>query len=228
MLITIALISRINLFSQGDDEIRIKAGHSISEYFSLSQRFRYEQFQEGTIYYEKGKVSLVHKFNYDLINNRMLVIQAGDTVPVVPIDQKIKYYKIGNERFFNISDNQIVEIFSDGDSIVLGMTSKYIVKRTETVSSNGYGSGYDPTGAISSRGARDGTFMQDVILKKLIIYYVMTNGKIFHASRSKILKNFPNQKDSIKMYLESKKVDFNSRRDLEKLVNFLKSVVSKT
>jgi hypothetical protein len=99
LIILLFIHSTIAVFCQERGEIRIRAGHPLREYFSRAERFRYEQFQEGMIHFENGKNSSTARFNYDLLNAQVLVIQNGDTVSVV--SDEIEYFIIGQEKYVN-------------------------------------------------------------------------------------------------------------------------------
>lgn len=209
-----------NIFAQDmsvNAGIRAISSTNLSESFYAPNHYRYKQFQKGKMFYKNGKISDEAMFNYDFVRGKMLTIKPnGDTI--VWQNDQIHSYKIANEYFLN-SPFDIIEVHSTKDNIQLGVNAKYVVKRIEQISSNGYDMGYDATGgsSASSRGIRK------VIMDNSFTYYIcMDNNKtIFKATRKKVVKTFKGVVPAIEDYIDRNNINFKSGQDLEELVAYL-------
>jgi hypothetical protein len=220
------LVFTLPAFSQNAPGIRIPAGHSFSECIPVSQRMRYAQFQDGRIYFNDGKISVTGKFNYDMVNGRMLFIQSnGDTVPVV--NRRIDFFKIKDDVFLNLS-RDIVEVVNGDQPIRLGINVKYVLKRTERIVGHETDQVSSNININPSSGARYPS-IEDEIIVKSITYYISIGGtvKTFKATRQKILKNFALNKQQIEKYFDENKPNLSLRSDLERLVAYLNSIIGK-
>lgn len=199
--------------------IRAISSTNLSESLTAPKHYRYKQFQNGRIFYKNGKISDEALFNYDFVRAKMLTIQPnGDTI--VWQNDQINFYKVANEFFLN-SPFDIIEIHSTKDKIQLGVSAKYVVKRIEQISSNGYETGYDATGgtSASSRGLRK------VIMDNSFSYYICmdNNSTVFKATRKKIVKTFIKKVPKIEEYIDMNNINFKSGQELESLVAYLNS-----
>jgi hypothetical protein len=201
--------------------IRAISSTNLSESLNAPKHYRYKQFQKGRIFYKNGKMSDEALFNYDFVRAKILTIKPnGDTL--VWQNDQISFYKIARDIFLN-SPLDIIEIHSTKDKIQLGVSAKYVVKRIEQISSNGYDVGYDATGgtSASSRGLRK------VIMDNSFTYYICMddNKTIIKATRKKIVKTFRKTVPNIEDYIDRYNINFKSGQDLEELVAYLNTSV---
>ena len=207
-----SLICAPDVFSQ--EILKVKYGHDINEY----RRFQYPEFQNGRIHYSNGAVSSTFKFNCDFITGHLFVVGLkGDTVPV--IDKAIKYFEIGENTYLNLNKSRTVEIVFETDFIKLGIESKFSYLTYDQSSYDEY----------ERKGYKGGRYKYDEVYRKKNLFYIIAgNGKVYHATRSNILNNYPNQHDSIVKFIHKKRTNFKSKHDLVELLSYLNSRIDRS
>ncbi len=203
--------------------IRAMSSANLSEYFQGPKHYRFKQFQPGRILYKNGNVSGESTYNYDFVTGNILKInQQGDTTEVE--DNNIHYFKIANQIFLRSSGN-IVEVNSGKEKVKLGVSVKYLIKRIDQISNNGYGSSYDPTGGSSTPSSSRG--MRKVYMDNSFTYYICMDNNlvIFKATRKKIIKAFSKKIPDIEEYLDKNNINVKSGQELEFLIEYLNSAL---
>lgn len=223
LLLSILIQPLINSSAQDNKEICLKAGHPIKEFLTDEERYRYKEFQTGKIHFRDNTESSTARFNYDLVNGLVFVIQNNDTLPIR--NEAVAYFTIGDRKFNNLPQD-VVEVISPPGIIELGINTKYAVVRRERVSSNGYVKEYDPTGGPTSTGLA----LLDVVVRRSSTYYITVGGKekSIPAKLSKVLKTFSLKRKEIDEYVTDNKIDFNNKENLLGLVAFLNKIYNKT
>jgi hypothetical protein len=210
------------LYAQ-DSTIIIKAGTSFNESVSITDLCEYPQFVYGKVFFKTGD-STIARFNYHRFLDEMQFIDfKGDTLKITNA-ATIKFIRINNDVFYY--DDGYVKLIKDTNGI------KLAAKKTLTVTGKNKIGGYDmasPTTSIDSYS----TLMADKSIYKLVpkedvtltkktqYYFGDKYNRFFGATRKNLLREFSKQSAALNSYLKENHINFNSREDLEKLLQFL-------
>lgn len=209
--------------AQNTASIIVKAGTSLKESVPPEDLYLYPQFRYGRVFYKDGKRS-GGKMNYSKIFDEMLFIDPfGDTlalanepaISVIGIDADTFYYDKGYVKYITTIGN-----------------TKLAVKPSLKVADKVKIGGYDmanPASAITSyESYNDGirsynlTVREDMVLIRVEQYYWGDQYNHFMlVNKKNVFDFFSKHEKAVKGYLDEHKVDFNSREDLERLLQFL-------
>ena len=165
---------------------------------------------------------------HSLIDEMHFIDFKGDTLSIANAGT-IKLIRINNDVFYH--DKVYVKLIRDSNGIKLAR------KQTVRVIGKTKIGGYDmasPTSAIDSYGTlfdQRGVFnlvpREDVLLAKKTLYYFGDKYSQFVlATRKNLLQQFPKQSRALNAYLKENNVNFNSIGDLEKLLQFLATLLN--
>ena len=218
------LIFNVCLSAQNYEPVTVKAGSSVLDYFPFKERYRYPEFVPGIVIFKNGVYS-ESKFNYNLLMGEMEFIKAPDTLSII---NKKDIYLIALEKDTFYYDKGYLELISGGN---IKVVLKQYIKLKEIQKK-------DPYGVSSAGSSRESNSTlpsetnfyklkanNDLVFQRVVEYYISIPQNGFVPFRKKnVLRIFPPKKKEIKIYLKSNKFNFNSREDLLKLADYLKSL----
>ena len=211
------------LAAQGYNLVVVKAGTKVIDYFPLRVRYRYADFIPGQVVFKSGKSSNL-KFNYNLLFNEIEFVQAADTLSITK--KKDLRYVAAQDTFYY--DNGFIEIISGG-KMKVGLKQYYKIR--DVLKSGAYGAtvragSADTYNSISANGLTYGlTPNEDIEVQKIIEYYLYTPSSGYTLFIKKnVLLLFPEKSNEIKAYLKASKVDFDSRDDLLRFADYLRTL----
>jgi hypothetical protein len=162
--------------------------------------YRFPQFDYGRITLTTGfspeeKIRL----NYNLYLGQMQMITTnGDTSHVKQL-KELKFISIGDHLFchdYNIGYIEVIHSSQVALGVLNIMITADVDERTTTSKYDRY------------------------YMKKTYYYFIDKNNKPFKATRASIQRLYPDQRISIKSYLDENRIDFESKPDLIKLLTF--------
>lgn len=217
------LIFNINLSAQTNKPVIVKAGTNVLDYFSLKERYRYQEFIPGKVVFKNG-ISNNLILNYNILFGELEFIQSADTLYISK--KKDIRFVVAQDTF--IYDNGFIEIISEGQSKV-GL--KQYVRLKDVLRKGAFGTtsrsaSIDTYNSVSTNGRSfDLVPAEDIELQKTLEYYISSpSGEFVQFSRKNVIQIFPEREDAIKAYIKSNKVDFNSRDDLIRFADYLRSL----
>jgi len=197
------LILSINLSAQEYKTVRIKAGTKVQEYFPVSERYLYQAFVPGQVVFKNGKY------------NNLFISKKKDIRFVVA--QDTFFYDMG-----------YIEVISGG-SIRVGL--KQYVKIKEILKEGAFGttnrfSSVDTYNSMASNGiSYDLIPREDIEVQRTLEYYLSgLSGDFLPFTRKNVIQLFPQNEDKIKAYIKSNKIDLDTRDDLLKFADYLRSL----
>jgi len=218
------LILNVSLSAQDTELIIVKAGTKILDHFPIQERYRYPEFISGRVQFRNGIYSET-KLNYNFLLGEMEFIRSQDTLSIIN-KKDIRFIVVAQDTFFY--DKGYLELLSGGPVKVV--LKQYIkLKEVQNKDTYGIASSGSATNSYGSLPA-DGNFYKlaankDMIFQKTMEYYLATTTSGFVPFRKKnVMQLFPQKADTIKDYLKSNKVDFDSRDDLLRLADYLRSL----
>jgi hypothetical protein len=219
-----AVILNLGLSAQ-NETIVVKAGTKAMDYFPVSERYRYPQFDTGQIVFRSGRTNSL-MLNYNTATGEVEFIKSPDTLAIANSWKKEIRYVVMQDTFYY--DKGYIEIISGGH-IKLGLKAyvrfKDILKKG-AMGTTARASSVDTYNSMYSSGNLYKLIPnEDIELERTNEYYLYTPDAGFTLLlRKNILKLFPDKDNEIKTYLKSHKVRFFSRDDLIGLTDFLRTL----
>lgn len=218
----------ICLFAQENNLITVKAGTKILDYFPVKVRYRYPDFSDGQLMFKNGKVNS-GRFNYNFLSGEMEFLQSRDTLSIIN-KKDISFIVIAQDTFFY--NNGYIELILGGP-VKVGLMKNIKLKEIQRKGAFGTtnrSSSIDTYNSMSLTG----NFYQlipneDWVFQKTEMYYFSTSARSFvQFNKKNVIEAFPQKEDVIKGYLKSNKTDFDSRKDLFKLADYLGGILSES
>ncbi len=225
IIYSILLINNF-LLAQKNDQVTVKAGTCVRDYFPVAERYLYPDFTKGEAIFTNERI-YSSMFNYNFLSGEMEFIKSNDTLIVtnkrdlisIVVAQDTFYYHSG---YLQMIRNGQIKVYLK-QSIVM----KDILKKGAmgTINRSAASEPYDYllTGYISTDLVAD----IDMVLQKEEVYFFSTSGTDFvRFNKKNIIKILSGKEDVIKKYIKSKKIDFKSREDLLRLADFVSKLLS--
>ncbi len=155
----------------------------------------------------------------------MEFIQMYDTLSIVA-KKDILFITVAKDTFYY--DKAYIELISDGP-LRVGLKQYFKLKevlKKDTYGTSSSGSATTSYGSLPAGGQFYKLMAnEDLVFQKIQDYYISSPSNEFVPFRKKnVLNLFPEEKDAIKAYLKSNKIDFNSEDDLLNLADYLQSL----
>ncbi len=219
------LIINISLFSQKYEPVIVRAGMRVVDCFPFNERFRYPEFEPGKIELKSG-THAEYMMDYNFLSGDMDYILKRDTLAIAN-PEDIRFIVIAQDTFFYDKGNYLEQLMGGDIKVVL----KQYIKLKEIQKQDSYGT-TSAGSAMTSYGSlpANGNFYKlvantDLQMQRTLEYYLSDPAGGFVAYTKKNVKQlFPENKSEIKAYLKSNKVNFDSREDLIRLADYLKTL----
>lgn len=224
-----------NLYCQVPEPYKVPAGVEIKTVVPFDEIHYYSDFKRCVIRYIDGNSSLA-SMNYNRLYQKMQLVNVKKDTGYIDGDYNytIKSFDFGTEVFLN--DSKFGLILASNDSLYpkLGQREYLAVIPVDEGSTNGYSNFVDPSS--TNRTMRSGSIpgRRDVeaelansnrlVKNDVVFFFIDKNERVYPAQSSNIYKIFPRSRDEIREYIKSKRVDFKSRDDLDKLMLFCQSL----
>lgn len=217
------LIFNLNLSAQKYKTIVVLAGTKMEDYFPVDQRYRYAEFIDGQVVFKNGTFSNV-RLDYNYLTGEMAFIQAKDTLIIAK--KKEVLYVVAKDTFFY--DNGYIELISAGE---LRVGLKQYIKIKDILKKGAYGTTNRNSSidTYKSLWANNNSYSlipnEDIEVQMTLEYYLSDSSSGFIPfNRKSAIQLFPQNEDNLKTYIKSNKVDFESRADLLKFADYLRSL----
>jgi hypothetical protein len=167
------------------------------------------------------------RFNYNILLGEMEFIQLRDTLSINN-KKDISLIAVALDTFFY--DNGYIEMILGGP-VKVGYMQNFKLKEIQKKGAMGTinrSSSIDTYNSMSLTG----NFYQlipneDWVFQKKEQYYFSTSARGFiQFNKKNVIKAFQQKEDAVKDYLKSNKIDFDSRKDLLKLADYLSGILS--
>ena len=214
-----------SLSAQKYQSVTVRAGMKVIDAFPFSERYRYPEFVSGIILVKTGVYSET-KLNYNLLNGEMEYIRKKDTLAIAN-KKDVKLITAEQDTFYYDKGYYMEQLSGGKIKVVL----KQYIKLKETQKKDSYGTSSSGS-ATTSYGSlpSQGNFYkmvanEDLVFQRTLEYYLTDHsGGFIQYNKKNVLQEFPQNKDAIKAYIKTNKINFNSREDLLKLADYLRSL----
>jgi hypothetical protein len=217
------------LLGQTTEPYKIPAKTNIEEVIPFDEIHKYPAFQKCAIMYMDGTSSLA-LINYNLLNQKMELINIRQDTGFLQLDYTIKRFDFGSTVWLNDKAFGLIETNKDSLYPKLGKREYLNVIQIDEGTTNGYSSFTDPTHSNGSIRSGSVSGKRDIvseyansnrIVKRNINFYIVDkNGRVYPARGGKIYKVLPRYKEDIKAFIKAEQTDFTSEESLLKLVQF--------
>jgi hypothetical protein len=203
----------------------IQPGEKITWVIPIEDQYAYAQFKPGIVFF-KDKTTGGGNMNYSHLSQEMFFIDPkGDTLTLSnPADADSVL--IGNEVFYNTKDDGFIKADTIAGQVIIGRNDFFYISNKQVVGLYGQptnSSGNDRANRFRSNFAAASMVAQDIITlsRKHVIYAGRRFNNLQPVTKKNLSNIFGKQQSSLSLYLQQNEVNFLSRADVLKLVNYL-------
>lgn len=225
-VISILLIS-LSLSAQNNKPVTVKAGTLVIDYFPYKERYMFTDFNEGKVVFRNGR-TLTNRLNYNFLLNEMQFIQSNDTLSISNSNKKdIRYISIKQDTFY-IRDQYLhqiragrIRIFENQDIHLKDILKKGAMGTVNRSSAS------DSYNTMSLRGKiYDLRPEEDWVFQKTPVYFISVDrGDFVPLFRKSAIQLIPGKEDTLKDFIRTNKINFESRDDIVKLADFISGLI---
>lgn len=225
-IICAVLFLNCMLFAQQKDQVIVKAGTRVIDYFPVSDRYLYDGFTAGEAVFTNNRI-YPSAFNFNLLTGEMEFIKSTDTLMITDKTDLLSIVVAQDTFYYGKGYQQIIQDGQFKVYVKRGIVIKDIRKKGAmgTVNRSAASESYDYllANSLSNNLVAD----IDMVLEKEDAYYFSTDGKDFtRYTKTNVAKAVPGKKDVITSYINATKTDFKSKDDLLKLANIVNKILS--
>jgi hypothetical protein len=215
--------------SQRANTYKIMPGERILDIIPPEEVYQYKQFQNGVIYFKSGVKSSA-KLNYSFLTEEFLFIDTkGDTLSLAnPGD--VKTAVIGADHFFYTGNRFVKQDTLIGENM-LAVTAFFTTSDRRRVSA--FGTTTD-AGSDSYSSFEGGSFggqnaqrfeltpqVITILSRKQVLFIGNKFGRFVPVDRKNLFLFYAEQQPKLKAYLDSREVNFYSRKSMIDLVAYM-------
>ena len=211
----------INSFlpAQKNDQVIVKAGTRVIDYFPIADRYLYPGFTEGKAIFTNERV-YPSMYNYNFLSGEMEFIKSNDTLMITDKRDLLSIVVAEDTFYYHSGYLQMIRGGRFKVYVKQNIVMKDIRKKGAmgTINRSAASESYDYL--LANAQSMNLVADIDLVLQKEDTYFFSTSGVDFiRFNRNNIIQILP--EDIVKNYLKSNKVDFKSREDLLRLANFV-------
>ncbi|GAA4454433.1 hypothetical protein GCM10023189_20880 [Nibrella saemangeumensis] len=217
------------LWAQDARIIRVKAGADARKVIPVPERYRYANFQPGTVAFYNGSTAKA-TLNYSVLLGEMHFIDpTGDTLSLAN-EQTIKRIDVGSDVFYYDPKSGFLEVVADYSPMKLAIKREMKIVAGEREGGYNQSSGASAIRTYKSLATANGQVQRlevkgDMLLTKDEAYFLIDgNNQAFRADKSGIQKAFPKHRKEIDAYLKAHDLNLRQEQDLKQLLQFCREL----
>lgn len=208
---------------------KIKNEGDIRTVITPGDRYLYDGFREGKVYFRNGKISVAN-LNYSLFHGEIQFIGPRKDTLLLTDNDFISKIIINSDVFYYSKKQGHVQNIGDFGKVILGLKQKLLFLGNEK--NAGYNE-YTSTSAVSSYSHftnRNGEIQAlksdaNLLFRKHSDYYFIDRNLMFNiANRANLVKMYPDHKKAINNYLKDAEINFLNEKDLLKVLAFCQTL----
>jgi hypothetical protein len=192
--------------------------------------YRYPEFTKGKAHFKNGGIT-ESRFNYNYLTNRVLFIDLkGDTLELAE-GENFDKITIQSDTFC-FYKKEFLRQLSHTPSYNLFIKTSLHYNGSEKKGAYGGYSATSATTSVSQVNVNSGSGYNKLLSDENITYtfshfYCISGkyGKFYPATKKGFYEAFAKNEKEMKEFIESNKIDFGKEEDLEKLLNYGRSIV---
>ena len=209
---------------QGQKTYLVKPNAKILDVIPLEEIYLYPEFIQGTVTFRNNSASN-GRLNYNILLNEVQFIdKRGDTLSLAE-EVTVRYVAVMKDTFY-YSKGYVKQL--DGNVSVKLAEREFFKEFVQKPSAYDMSSGATAVNTISAiivDRAYNLDIAQEVVLVKSKAFFLGNKYNDFAlANRKNIFRIFPDQKKEITKFLDSERIDFGKKQDMEKLLIFLEGL----
>lgn len=227
ILFIVCLFLYCNLVGQSNEPILVKAGARVIDSVPFAERYEYPAFTKGRITLNDGR-SNTCKFNLNLLTGEMEFLQGKDTLFIAE-KKDLNSIVIAKDTF--CYHNSYLHLIQSG-KIKIYMSQRIgivdVLKKGAMGTTNRSAASESYSYFNANKSSYSMKIEEDIVLKKTAEFYFSLNAADFVPfNRKNIGKIVPEKEDIIKEYVKTNNIDFRSKTDILKLVDFVNPLLNK-
>ena len=230
ILLILLILTHAKVSAQSNDKThRIKNGADIRTTIPVRERYLYEEFKEGKVYFRNGNISK-SPLNYSLFHKEIQFISPSKDTLLLSDNDFISKIIIQSDTFYYDRSHGHVQKIGTYGKIKLGKQQKILIRGNEKYTGYGDYSGTASVASYSNFSNRNGELQQLQTNNKLILrqksdYFLIDQNQRFSlADRASLMRLFPDKRKDITTFIKSNETNFTEESDLVKLLQFCQSL----
>lgn len=214
------------LFAQKKEQVIVKAGTRVIDYYPVSDRYLYPDFTAGEAFFTNNR-SYPALYNFNLLNGEMEFIKSNDTLNITDKTDLLSIVVAQDTFYYGNGYQQIIQNGQFKVYVKRGIAIKDIRKKGAMGTTNRSAASESYDYLLANGLSIDLVADIDMALEKEDAYYFSTDGKDFtRYTRTNVVKVVPGKKDVLTNYIYATKTDFKSKDDILKLANIVNKTLS--
>lgn len=208
---------------------RVPDNSDIRKTIPVRDRFLFENFRKGTVYFRNGTRSEA-KLNYSYFHSEIQFIDAKNDTLLLAENDYVSRITIDDAVFYYLPQQGHIQQIADFNRIRLGKRQKLLISDTQQRNAHGGFSATVSSSAITTYSDEAGQKHRlhtgtAVIMRKATSYFLMDqNERCYAASRANLLKVFPNHKREINEYCKQHDINFSNEQEIMTLLDYCKTL----
>ena len=218
-------LSITSALGQNPKTVRVKGGLDAREVMSYKDRYQFDQFTPGKVYFVSGEL-ITGALNYNFLTNQIQFLDPNNDTLVVRDHGTVKMAAIGDSVYYRDKAFGYVQLVGDYGGVKLGR--KIVMASIGSDKSVGYGQ-YVSTGATDNFTSYVGANGQKTQLaknsatifsRKTSYFYIDANGRFYPANKGSLMKIYSKYRQPLLDYLDKNEVDYGNKESLKNLMKF--------
>ncbi|RYZ51546.1 MAG: hypothetical protein EOP49_11440 [Sphingobacteriales bacterium] len=212
------------LMAQKQQTWTVKAGERVQDVIPLSELFRYDVFQPGTVYFNDGKLATARMNVNMMLGEVQFMDPKGDTLSLAN-EKTIRLVVIGTDSFIVNSGCWRYVKTQSGYGVVEKLTFQEFIQKGGAYGLASSTSATESLSSLVDQRAYTLSAQQERVIVKSTQYGIVNQGwQLIYPDRKKIVKILTKHKTPLNNYFSSNPVTANKLGDFEKLVDFLSTL----
>jgi len=209
--------------------MRVKNGSDITKLMRYSDRFQYDNFKDGKVFFRNGRV-VNAKLNYSLPHGEIQFVDAKKDTMILTDKNFISKITIAADTFYYFEKHGHVRKIANFKDV--GLAEKLFIANIGSERHSAYNQ-YTSTSAISvyssytnSSGLQQALEGNDkVLLKRRAVYFFIDkNQDLYIANKANLLRVFPKNKRAINQYFKDNQTEFEELKDINAALEYASSL----
>lgn len=214
------------LFAQKKEQVIVKAGTRVIDYYPVSDRYLYPDFTAGEAFFTNNR-SYPALYNFNFLNGEMEFIKSNDTLIITDKTDLLSIVVAKDTFYYGNGYQQLIQNGQFKVYVKRGIVIKDIRKKGAMGTTNRSAASESYDYLLANGLSMELVADIDMVLEKEDAYYFSTNGKDFtRYTRTNVVNAVPGKKDVLTNYIYATKTDFKSKEDILKLANIANKTLS--
>lgn len=202
----------------------VKRGVKVLEVIPLKEVYLYPDFVQGKVLFRNNSAT-DGRLNYNILLNEVQFINAGGDTLSLADEATIRYVSLVKDTFYY---NKGYVKHLEGNASVKLAEREFFKEFVQKPGAYDMSSGTSSVNTISSivvdRAYNLNTEQEVVLIKSKAFFFGNKYNDFVLANRKNLFRMFPDQRKDIIRFLDSERIDFGKKQDMERLLFFLEKL----